>query len=265
MRMSLSRSNRREFLKTTAGMGVAGTAIPYWYTSSSRADEPKKEFVLGEIGVGGQGTGIAHGARRFGEIVAVCDVDRQHAERAREMFGGKAEIHEDYRKLLDRKDIQAVTIGTPDHWHVPIALAALRAGKDVYCEKPLTLTVSEGKLLVKAVAETGRVFQVGTQQRSDPRFRQACELVRNGRVGELRKVTLSLPRSTIVCGPFPSVPVPTGMNWDFWQGQAPAHEFCVERCHHDFRWWYEYSGGIMTDWVAHHMDIAHWRLGVDES
>jgi myo-inositol 2-dehydrogenase/D-chiro-inositol 1-dehydrogenase len=265
LRMSRSRSSRRRFLKTTAAIAVATTAAPYWFSSLSLADEPKKEFVLGAIGVGGQGTYIARLSAAFGEIVAVCDVDRSHAERAREAFGGKAEIHEDYRKLLDRKDIQAVTIGTPDHWHVPNALAALASGKDVYCEKPLTLTVNEGKLLVKAVAETARVFQVGTQQRSDAKFRQACELVRNGRVGKLRKITVSLPRATKVGGPFPTVPVTAGLNWDFWQGQAPAHEFCVERCHHDFRWWYEYSGGIMTDWGAHHMDIAHWALGVEES
>ena len=259
--MRNSASSRRTFLQTATGLFIGGLAAP----SRSRAAESKNDrFIVGAIGMGGQGTGIADRARKFGDIVAVCDVDRQHAERAREKFGAKAEIYDDYRKLLDRKDIEAVTIGTPDHWHTAVALAALRAGKDVYCEKPLTLTIAEGKLLIKAVEETGRVFQVGTQQRSDTRFRQACELVRNGRLGKLQKVTVSLPKSTKVGGPFMTRSVPETLNWDLWQGQAAEHDYSPERCHHDFRWWYEYSGGIMTDWGAHHMDIAHWALGVEQ-
>lgn len=134
---------RRTFLGAASGMLAAGYAAPYGAASRSFARQAKNDrFVLGAIGVGGQGTGIAGRATKFGDIVAVCDVDRQHAERAREKFGGKAEICGDYRKLLERKDIDAaVTIGTPDHWHTAVALAALRAGKDVYCEKPLTLTI----------------------------------------------------------------------------------------------------------------------------
>ena len=259
--MPARRSHRRDFLKSASACIVGGLSTP---ALLSRAAESKNDrFVVGAIGVGGQGTSIADRARKFGDIVAVCDVDRTRAERARDKFGGKAEICGDYRKLLDRKDIEAVTIGTPDHWHTAVALAALEAGKDVYCEKPLTLTIDEGKLLVRAVHETGRVFQVGTQQRSDTQFRQACELVRNGRLGKLKKVTVSLPRSTKVGGPFAVQPVPASLEWERWQGQAPAHDYSAERCHHDFRWWYEYSGGIMTDWGAHHMDIAHWAMGID--
>ena len=262
--MSTTRSSRRNFLKAASGLLAGGIATPYWITSHAQAAQSKNDrFVVAAIGLGGQGTGIAKRAGQFGDIVAVCDVDRQHAERAREQFGGKAEIYGDYRKLLERKDIDAVTIGTPDHWHTAIALAAIRAGKDVYCEKPLTLTIDEGKVLVKAVAETQRVFQVGTQQRSDARFRQACELVRNGRLGKLQKVTVSLPKSTRTGGPFETKPVPEGLDWQLWQGQAPEHGYSPERCHHDFRWWYEYSGGIMTDWGAHHMDIAHWAMGIE--
>lgn len=259
--MPARRSHRRQFLQSASACMVGGLAAPAWLT---RAAESKNDrFMVGAIGLGGQGTSIADRARKFGDIVAVCDVDRTHAERAREKFGGKAEIYGDFRKLLDRKDIEAVTIGTPDHWHTAVALAALRAGKDVYCEKPLTLTIDEGKLLVKAVQETGRVFQVGTQQRSEARFRQACELVRNGRLGKLRKATVSLPRSTKVGGPFATQMVPESLDWEQWQGQAPAHDYSPERCHHDFRWWYEYSGDIMTDWGAHHIDIAHWALGIE--
>ncbi|HQU43600.1 MAG: hypothetical protein B7Z73_08435 [Planctomycetia bacterium 21-64-5] len=261
--MPARRSHRRQFLQSASACVVGGLAAPAWQARA--ADAKNDRFVVGAIGVGGQGTSIADRARKFGDIVAVSDVDRTHAERARDKFGGKADIYDDYRKLLERKDIEAVTIGTPDHWHTAVALAALRAGKDVYCEKPLTLTIDEGKLLIEAVHETGRVFQVGTQQRSDARFRQACELVRNGRLGKLEKVTVSLPRSTKVGGPFVTRPVPESLDWERWQGQAPAHDYSPERCHHDFRWWYEYSGGIMTDWGAHHIDIAHWALDVEHS
>ena len=265
----MSRVNRRHFLQSSAGLLAGAGLAPHLLTGTvqSLAGEPGSKndrFVIGSIGLGGQGTSIANAARRYGDVVAVCDVDQSRAEKAKGEFGGKAEIYGDYRKLLERPDIELVTIGTPDHWHTAIAVAALRAGKDVYCEKPLTLTVDEGKLLVRVVKETGRVFQVGTQQRSDARFRLACELVRNGRIGKLQKVTVTLPDSD-AGGPFATKPVPPGLNWDFWLGQAPATEYIPERCHYQFRWWYEYSGGIMTDWGAHHMDIAHWGMGVDQS
>lgn len=264
--MHSKRQSRRSFLQTSTAALGAGLAVPYWMTGQSLAKESKNDRpIMGAIGLGGQGTGISTNAMRFGDYAAVCDVDRSHAEAGKEKLGGKAEIYEDYRKLLDRKDIEAVTIGTPDHWHTAVALYALRAGKDVYCEKPLTLTVNEGKLLVKAVQETGRVFQVGTQQRSDDRFRTACELVRNGRLGKLKKVTVSLPESTSEGGPFKTQPVPKELNWDFWLGQAPKTDYIPERCHFQFRWWYEYSGGVMTDWGAHHMDIAHWAMGVEQA
>ena len=266
--MSARITERRRFLKTSAGV-FAGCLAPHWFVGVQTAkaanyraknDRP----IIGAIGVGGRGTTIAGQARAFGDLVAVCDADRKHAEAARARFGGKAEIYDDYRKLLDRNDIEAVTIGTPDHWHTAIAIAAMKAGKDVYCEKPLTLTIREGQQILKVLKETGRVFQVGTQQRSDWRFRLACEMVRNGRIGRVRKVTVTLPESTLEGGPFPTQPVPEGLNWDYWLGQAPKVDYCPERCHHTFRWWYEYSGGVMTDWGAHHMDICHWGLGVED-
>ena len=170
-------------------------------------------------------------AARYGDVVAVCDVQRQHAERAKEKHFAKADIFEDYRKLLDRKDIEAVTIGTPDHWHTEIALAALDAGKHVYCEKPLTLTIDEGKQLVAAVKKTGKVMQVGTQQRGDQfaLFGRAVATVRSGQLGKIKKVTVQLPLSTEEGGPFASQPVPDGLNWDFWLGQAPKVDYCPER------------------------------------
>jgi len=258
---------RRQFVQTSAGL-AALASNPYWMTSRLLAQEAKNERpLIGAIGLGGQGTGDAQRASKYGDIVAVCDVQRQHAERAKEKFGGKADVYEDYRKLLERKDVEAVTIGTPDHWHTEIALAALEAGKHVYCEKPLTLTIDEGKQLVAAVKKTGKVMQVGTQQRGDQYqlFARAVATVRSGQLGKIKKVTVSLPLSTEQGGPFNAQPVPEGLNWDFWLGQAPQADYCPERSHFRFRWWYEYSGGIATDWGAHHMDVAQWALDVETS
>ena len=152
-----------------------------------------------------------------------------------------------------------VTIGTPDHWHTQMVIDACRAGKDVYCEKPLTLTIDEGKILCKVVKETGRVVQVGSWQRSDFRFRQAVEMVRQGRIGNLRKVDVVLGKN-VTGGPFETRKVPNGFNWNLWQGQTPLVRYVPERTHYSFRWWKEYSGGTMTDWGAHHIDIAQWAI-----
>ncbi len=255
--------NRRQFVQTTAGLAAAAN-LPFWFSGPARGDESKNDRpIFGCIGLGGQGTGIANRAKANGaDIVAICDVDRRHADKAKEQHFQQAEIYDDYRKLLDRKDVEAVTIGTPDHWHTAIALAALDAGKHVYCEKPLTLTIDEGKQLVAAVKRTGKTFQVGTQQRGDQwqLFGRAVATVRSGQLGTIKKVTVHLPNSTPEGGPFAAEPVPEGLNWDFWQGQAPAHDFVPQRCHYNFRWWYDYSGGMLTDWGAHHIDIAQWAL-----
>ena len=280
--MASHRANRRDFLKASGGLASAAGLLPAWLgdlTFGARnafaADDDRRR--VGSIGVGGQGTGIMHRAREFGDVVAVCDVDRNHASRAKEQVekakpGTTVEACDDYRKLLDRKDIDVVTIGTPDHWHTRIVIDALRAGKDVYCEKPLTLTIAEGQQIIKVVEETRRILQVGTQQRSENfdqklgfLFIRAVATVQSGQLGKMQKVTVSLPLSTREGGPFETKPVPDGLNWDCWLGQAPQVDYCPERCHHDFRWWYEYSGGIVTDWGAHHLDVGQWGLGVDKS
>ena len=255
------RISRRRFLMFSGGALVGGFGL-YWGT--------RERIKLGLIGCGVRGTDLAKTVRYncyhrlYGEVVAVCDVDRTHAEKVQQAYCPGAEIHEHYSKILERDDIQAVMIATPDHWHAPLAMAAMEAGKAVYCEKPLALTIAEGQQLVAKVRETGAVFQVGTQQRSGQRFQQACELVRNGRLGAIQQVTVTLPEYPSG-GPFESSPVPGGLYWDLWLGQAPWAEYCAERCHYRFRSWYEYSGGSMTDWGAHHMDITHWALNFTDA
>jgi len=247
---------------------VGSAAVPYVFTADAeeraRPRSKNDRFQIGSIGLRYQGTVIADKARAYGDVVALADVDRHVREQARAGFGSTPAIHEDYRKLLDRKDVDVVTIGTPDHWHTRMAIDACLAGKDVYVEKPLTLTIDEGKLLLKVVQKTGRVVQVGSWQRSDHRFRLACELVRQGRIGKLKRVEVVLGKN-VAGGPFPASDPPRHLNWDLWQGQTPAVPYIEERSHYTFRWWYEYSGGQMTDWGAHHMDIAVWGIGAEAS
>jgi predicted dehydrogenase len=259
--MSNLPSTRRQFLGKATAVVAGGAAAPGLAAAVTRAKGPQAKNErphIGAIGIGGRGSAILSLAAKFGEVVAVCDVDRKHAERAQQRHGGKATIYADYRKLLERKDIDVIINGTPDHWHTAVNVASCRAGKDVYTEKPLTLTIDEGKLLSQVVQETGRVVQVGTQQRSDRTFQTAIELVRNGRVGKLKQVWIALPYYTTKAKPFAAAPVPDHMNWELYQGQAPEHDYCHQRTHSNFRWWYEYAGGIITDWGNHHMDIAHW-------
>jgi predicted dehydrogenase len=237
--------------------------------------------VIGSIGLGGMGRGDMAAAMQFGDVAAVCDVDANHARDAKAAAGGKADVYEDYRRVLDRKDIGVVCIATPDHWHTKIAIEAMQAGKDVHCQKPLTLTIEEGQKICKVAKATGRVFQVGTQQRSEhgQRFLQAVALVRSGRLGKIRKATCGI-NTAPASPPIPTAPAPKELNWEMWLGQAPLVDFRIltsenppkgfgqtyySRCHYEFRWWYEYSGGKMTDWGAHHVDVALWALGLDHT
>lgn len=260
-------ASRRSFLKSSIGLG-AGLFIPYSFTTGQEATtRPRAKndrLRIGSIGMRYQGSVIADKATEFGDIVAICDVDREIAKKAKSQFGGKADLYENYRDLLARPDIDVVTIGTPDHWHAQMLIDACHAGKDVYCEKPLTLTVAEGQRVVEVVDETKRVVQVGTWQRSDSRFRLACELVRAGRIGKVHHVTVVLGKN-VTGGPFMRQPVPSHLNWDLWQGPTADVPYIPERCHYTFRWWYEYSGGQMTDWGAHHVDIAQWAMGMEGS
>ncbi|MCH5376853.1 MAG: Gfo/Idh/MocA family oxidoreductase [Planctomycetes bacterium] len=277
--MHTSQASRREFLKATAVAGAAA-AVPYfWTTSGTRAQDKNDRLNIGSIGTSiytdrytgagdhpGRGATIGHQAGQLGNMVAVADVNLRNARFFAKEYDGRCEIYQDYRKLLDRNDIDAVTIGTPDHWHVKIAIDAMRAGKDVYAEKPLTLTIDEGKKICKVVKETGRVLQVGTQQRSefDRMFLKAVVLARSGRLGG-NLHALSSVGTGQSGGPFPNVDPPAELDWDMWLGQTPKVPYCKQRGDYDFRWWLEYSGGQVTDWGVHHTDIACWALNLDDT
>ncbi len=280
--MNRGNLSRRGFVQgSLAAMAAAG--LPAWYAkevcaaAEARAADDKKaadstdKIVMGAIGIGSpqsRGRAIAGDAlnTKKATFIAVCDVDANHRKRAvddMKKAGQEVKAYEDFRELLDNKDIQAVTIATPDHWHAIVAIEAMKKGKDVYCEKPLALTISEGAAIAKVQEKTGKVFQVGSMQRSDGRFRLACELVRNGRLGKIKTVETRIGSNPK--GTFKVAPVPEGLNWDFWLGPTPKVEYVPQRCHYEFRWWYDYSGGKMTDWGAHHNDIAQWGLGMDKS
>lgn len=259
--------SRRRFLQTLSS-SAAAAALPACGFHSGGAlfaadDEKPKAKVeragIGVIGLKYQGTVIAEQAKAFGDVVALCDVDREILEKSNEKFGGGKRLLARHQELLARPEVDVVLIGTPDHWHTQMLIDAVRAGKDVYCEKPLTLTIDEGKILRKAVRDSGRVVQVGTWQRSDENFRLAVEMVRQGRIGTLRKVTCATDKNP-TGGPFATAPVPKHFDWNQWQGQTPDTSYIPERSHYTFRWWYEYSGGKMTDWGAHHVDIAQWAI-----
>ncbi|MBD3267375.1 gfo/Idh/MocA family oxidoreductase, partial [bacterium] len=259
------RNTRRTFLKTSTIAASSVFAAPAIF-SQTDGEEKNDRLIGAAIGVGNRGSGIGKQANRYATIVACCDVDRQHAEKFSQQLENHPKIYEDYRKLLERKDIDFVTIGTPDHWHTAIAIEAMKTGKDVYCEKPLTLTIEEGQLLCKAVKETGKILQVGTQQRSEygQKFLEAIAIARQGLLGKALNVTCAIGGGRSG-GPFETKSPPDHLNWDFWLGQAPKVEYCPERCHRSFRWWYEYSGGKLTDWGAHHVDIAQWAIGCEDT
>jgi predicted dehydrogenase len=273
--------SRRTFLGVTAA-GLMAAGLPKWFVEEAEAAElvqagkrrkigPNDTIQIACIGPGGSKGGFRQGlndtawlaSKQGVKVMAVCDVDRTHRDEASAKFGS-CDRYDDFREVIARKDIDAVVIGTPDHWHGIIAAAAMRAGKDVYCEKPLTLDIDQGIRITKIWRDTKAVFQTGSQQRSDGRFRLACELARNGRIGNLKTVEAHLPAGT-TAGPFEVKPVPTDFNWDMWLGPAPMTDYIYERTHGSFRHWLEYSGGMMTDWGAHHNDIAQWGMGSDRS
>ena len=282
------RTHRRGFLKTTA----AASAGAFFTSATSQAWAADFRSPNEQPGVAFVGTGIRyhtyHGkeALKFGPCIGIADVDAVQLGRAQQVA---IDIHrenkrpvvvgayEDYRNLLDRSDVDVVVIGTVDHWHTKVAIDAMKAGKDVYCEKPLTLTIREGQQILEAMQRTKRVVQVGTQQRTEfeQRFIKAAAMMRDNRVGDVRKVTVCIggSRDAMV---LPKCDPPKSLNWEMWLGQCPVVDYRAQeevvdkegwgagfpfgRAHRYYRWFYEYSGGKLTDWGAHHVDIAMWAL-----
>lgn len=264
------RPSRRQFLARSARCLSALAAFPSIARSGSLAAEgapsANDRVGVGFIGVGGMGSGhLGAYARdlRF-PAVAVCDVDTAHRERAAQSVGPHCGRFNDYRELLDQKGIDAVVLAVPDHWHALCAIHACEAGKDVYCEKPLSLTIAQARAMVSAARRYARVFQTGSQQRSSSEFRLACELVRSGRIGAIREVLVDVWGTSRPCT-LEAEPTPAGLDWDRWIGPAPWRPF--NKGLHPFNWraYRDFSGGMMTDWGAHHLDIAQWGLGMDES
>lgn len=267
---------RRTFIRQSTAVSASLLGMRATRPRQARSEVPiqSQPLGVGVIGLRYQGSVIAERAKNHGKILAISDVDtsvldlsavdkkvtQQVKVQPSEIYHDVVSRHQDYRRLLDDKRIDVVLIGTPDHWHSKILIDAVQAGKDVYCEKPLTLTINEGKEIRKAVHESGRIVQVGSWQRSDQRFRLAVEMVRQGRIGKLEKVEVVLGKN-VVGGPFQSCPVPNHLDWNAWQGQADAVPYVPERSHYTFRWWLDYSGGQLTDWGAHHVDIAQWAIG----
>ena len=260
---------RRGFLATAAG----SLAAPYILTSEALGAGtglPASERIhVGHIGIQWMG-GIHLGAYIHGRAypaarsVALCDCDERHLGNWMDKFKGRCKGYHDFRRLLDDDGIDAVLIAVPDHWHAIMAIRAAEAGKDIYCEKPMSLTIREARAMVTAVRRYGRVFQTGSQQRSSGNFRYACELVRSGRIGKLQTVNVGVGGPSGPCY-LPAQPVPKGLDWDMWIGPAPWRPFHENI--HPVRWraFRDYSGGSMTDWGAHHFDIAQWGMGMDNS
>jgi myo-inositol 2-dehydrogenase / D-chiro-inositol 1-dehydrogenase len=269
--MTSRRHHRRQFLRTAAGALASTFAAPYIFTGGNvRAATANQRLGVAAIGVGPRGAAVSRQAGHLGNMVAVCDVNQNTAARFAQEYDAKPETCTDYREVLDREDVDVVIVGTPDHWHTKICIDAMKAGKDVYCEKPLTLTIAEGKMLEQVVRETGAVLQVGTQQRTEFNrwFLEAVAIARSGRLGNKLHALVSLDPAPVHGarqGPFQPQEPPADLNWDFWQGPAPERPFTPNRIGWNFRWWWEYSGGQVTDWGIHHTDIALWALGAEES
>lgn len=282
-----SGSSRREFLRTTLSGVAAGGIAPYFLATRTWGDTtaaaPSDRVTFGAIGVGSRAQELVNQAVKLGPIAAMADVDSGHlgdtAARIAQQQESAPATFKEYERVLERPDIDAVIIGTPDHWHSRIAIEALQAGKDVYCEKPLTLTIDEGKQIIKALEQTDRVMQVGTQQRSMEQFVKAVALARAGRLGTVEKVTVGIDRAPY-SEAIPTATPPSGLDWNLWLGQCPEREYRfgpkvkkwtkeraggdggddASNCHYEFRWWYDFSGGKLTDWGAHHIDICQWLI-----
>ena len=292
----MNKLNRRKFIKLSATAGTSVIAVPTIISSCARGKDgnvaPSDRINLAFIGSGNQ---AMNDIRDFitdkrVQITGICDVNRQSTGYWSGVVGGRdiginlvngyyskvynkkynaCQGFEDFREVIAKSDIDAVEVVLPDHWHsIPVLMAA-KAGKDIYCQKPLALTIPEGRAMADAVKKYGVIFQTGSQQRSDENFRRVCELVINGRIGELQTVECGLPSGTPDYGKTgnqtQTTPVPEGFDYDMWLGPAPDAPYCPARTHVNFRWVLDYSGGQVTDWGGHHPDIAQWGMNTEHT
>lgn len=276
--MSKKKQNtRREFLKRSAGAAAGMAAFPYIIPASALGlgghTAPSERITIGCIGLGGMGSGNMGGFldQPGAQVAAVCDVDGKHrrsaCQKVNDKYGNQdCAEYTDFRELLARTDIDAVSIAVPDHWHGIISVSAARAGKDIYGEKPLAYNIAEGRAIVDAVTRHGRVWQTGSWQRSQQHFRFGCELVRNGRIGKLHTVKVGLPNTNSIHeGSTTPTDPPEDFDYNAWLGPAPHAPYCEARCHWNFRWISDYAGGQLTDWAGHHIDIANWGMNTEHT
>ena len=266
--------NRRHFLKRATGITAGALTFPYIVSSSALGRDgsvaPSNRIVMGCIGVGSMGSGDMRGflGKKEVQVVAVCDIDRGKRDNAKKSVDGRyknsdCKTYLDFRDIIYRDDINALMLALPDHWHSIPAVMGARAGKDIHAQKPLARTIREGRAICDAVKRYGRVWQTGSQQRSEKNFHRACELIRNGRIGKVYKVEVGLPTGGSSDNK-PVQPVPDGVDWDFWLGPAPWVPY-RGIMHWNWRWMMDYSGGQLTDWAGHHIDIAHWGLDLERT
>jgi predicted dehydrogenase len=282
--------SRRGFMNRSVG-ALTAAGLPLWYAqeifaadtaanaAAKKTADANSKLNVGVIGVGPsprRSNALYGAAKKFKHVqfTSVCDVDARHVKHAVAQYGKdgySVKGYADFRELHRSKDIDAVIIAVPDHWHALVAIDALKNGKDVYCEKPLTLTIEEATMLQDAVKKSGKVLQTGSQQRDEMGgvFRLAADVIRAGRIGKVKRIECRIGNNP-KAEPIPEAPVPEGLDWDMWLGPTAKVPYRFKNdqqtnCHYQFRWFYEYSGGKMTDWGAHHIDIAQWALGMDGS
>jgi predicted dehydrogenase len=276
--MTKSNVSRRRFLANATGVSAGVIGFPYIVRSTALGADgavaASERITIGCIGVGSQGSGNMNGflGKKGAQVVAVCDVDKRNLNGAKstvdKRYGNSdCATYSDFRELIARADIDALSLATPDHWHsIPVVLGA-QAGKDMYGEKPLARTIHEAKVMRDTMNRYGRIWQTGSWQRSVANFHHGCELVRNGRIGKVTRVEVGLPTGGGGGNPPVSEP-PEELDWDFWLGPAlwrPFRKYSGRAPHWDWRWIMDYSGGQLTDWAGHHIDIAHWGLGLDDT
>lgn len=284
MKRNKNQSSRRDFIKKSSGLAVFAL-VPRYVLGGYGFTAPSDQVTIGFIGNGKQSHGLARSFMKLDgiRIIANADVDQQkkggfansvntqYAEKTENAGYNGMESYDDYKKLISRKDIDAVVVATPDHWHAKICIDAMKAGKDIYCEKPMAHTVYEGRKMVEAARKYGRVFQTGNMQRSWKDFRTACELVRNGFIGDIKTVRVNVGDPAVPCD-LPAEEQPAYLDWNYWLGPAPLrpyHSILSPPITFDgwpnWRKYWEYGGGGVTDWGAHMFDIAQWGLGMDDS